>query len=439
MAKVFLSFLGTTKYIEAYYELGKKRSHLTPFVQEALVNLICMNWNEKDRLVFFLTREAQEKNWKDGGNFSEGLKTRLERLGILAKICPVPFAEGYSEEEIMQNFLTVVEQLQEEDEIVFDITHSFRSLPMLNLVALNYVRVLKRIRIQGIYYGAFEVLGNPREVEKIPPERRIAPVFDLTPYVFLLDWSFAVEEFVRYGLAERLYELVQDEIQPILRESRGQDKNASALRSVIHELRNLALNIYTCRCQAIENTQLSSDFSSEISFDNFLPPFAPLMGHIKHKVEGFLSEDAWERSMAAVEWCLKHRLVQQGYTILEEAIITEVCRLAGFEDVFNEKNRKFISSLLAMIAREKPPEEWRGELGKRREEGLALREKWGESLRQLAEAFALLANVRNDINHCGCRQGPKRSSDLIRELEEHYRAVCKGMKALHKTQKICSI
>ncbi|WP_168720183.1 TM1812 family CRISPR-associated protein [Thermosulfurimonas marina] len=60
-------------------------------------------------------------------------------------------------------------------------------------------------------------------MENLPEEQRVAPVFDLTPYALLLEWSFAVEEFLRYGLAERLYELVRGEIAPILKETRGRD------------------------------------------------------------------------------------------------------------------------------------------------------------------------------------------------------------------------
>ncbi|WP_425505358.1 CRISPR-associated DxTHG motif protein [Thermosulfurimonas marina] len=76
--------------------------------------------------------------------------------------------EGRSEEEIRDNFRKVIENLSEGEEVFFDITHSFRSLPMLNLVALSYARVLKGIRIRGIYYGAFEVLGSPKKSGKSP-------------------------------------------------------------------------------------------------------------------------------------------------------------------------------------------------------------------------------------------------------------------------------
>ncbi len=419
-----MSFLGTSRYVPAHYKLGEEVSKLTPFVQEALVSLICRDWTAEDRLIFFLTPEAQNKNWKDGGNFPQGLYTRLKTLRLAPEICPVSFTEGQSEEEIRQNFLTIVEQLKENDEVYFDITHSFRSLPMLNLVALNYARVLKNIHIEGILYGAFEILGYPKEVEeKVPPEKRLAPVFDLTPYALLLDWSFAVEEFVRYGLAKRLTELVKEEIQPIIKETRGKDEKAQTLKTIVNQLRALTLNIYTCRCQKIEETRLSKNLFEKLKTEELLPPFKPLLEHIEDKIKAFLEEDSWEKAQAAVEWCITHGLVQQGYTILQEAVITEVSRLAGFKDVFDPKNRNFISSLLAVTALEKTPEKWRGELERRQEKALALQAKFGDSFKQLASAFSSLTNVRNDINHCGCRQDPLTADQLIQKLKKQYEQI----------------
>ena len=436
MAKVFISFLGTNRYISARYRLGDKISKPTPFVQEALVELLCSNWEEKDRLIFFLTSEACAKNWKDGGNFSEGLETRLKKKGLTAKIVSVKISEGRSEEEIRKNFRTVIDQLHKEDEVFFDITHSFRSLPMLNLVALNYARALNRLQIKGIYYGAFEALGPPREVEKMPEEQRVAPVFDLTFYALLLDWSFAVDEFTRYGLAERLYELVKGEINPILKETKGRDERAKALRAMIEEIRSLTLSIYTCRCPKIETftpratTNLHQDL---------LSPFDSLFKKIEEKSMPFGAEDPWEKALSAVEWCIEHRLIQQGYTILLEAVITEICRLLGAKDPYGDISlRKFVSALLSVTAAKTPPGEWRGELRERREEAQKIQEVGGTPFLEVAKAYDKLNKMRNDINHCGCKKDSHKSAKLITQLEELYQALKKTMFSL-KTKNLPKI
>lgn len=77
----------------------------------------------------------------------------------------------------------VYDQLKSDDEIVFDFTHAFRSIPMVAIVILNYTKVMKDIRTNGIYYGAFEVLETISEARGLLPEERRVPVLDLT-YIF---------------------------------------------------------------------------------------------------------------------------------------------------------------------------------------------------------------------------------------------------------------
>ena len=429
MAKVFMSVLGTSCYVESHYEFNGKVSPLTPFVQEAFLSLTEEEWSKEDRLIFFLTEKAQRKNWEDGGNFDVGLKGRLEKLGLGFQLVPVPFKEGRSEGEIMDNFLTIVGQLQPGDEVVFDITHSFRSLPMLNLVALNYVRVLKGIKISKIYYGALEVLGTYAQVKEMPEKERIVPIFDLTPYVALLDWTFAVDEFARYGLVERLAELVKGRVEPILRETEGRDQKATAVKKFIDHLRGLAMNIYTCRCHRIVETKSEELLSKDLSLGDFLPAFAPLVGMVSEKVKGFGVEDPWEKGISAVQWCLDHRLIQQGYTILLEATITEVFRLFGVKDMDlkTKEARNFLSSLLCVVGQSKDPNTWTGILENQKDKAFEITDKGGEPFRELAQAFSQLDDFRNDINHCGCRGNPRNARKLKNELKKHFGEIRKTM------------
>jgi len=56
--------------------------------------------------------------------------------------------------------------IDEGDDIIFDVTHSFRSLPVLTLIALNYVKFLKNVNINKIDYGAMEAVGTPRDISR---------------------------------------------------------------------------------------------------------------------------------------------------------------------------------------------------------------------------------------------------------------------------------
>lgn len=78
-------------------------------------------------------------------------------------------------------------------EIAFDITHSFRSLPLYNLIILNYIRNITQydISISHVYYGNVELnreLGH-------------APIVDLQDLVRILDLTNGVTEFKNTGNA----------------------------------------------------------------------------------------------------------------------------------------------------------------------------------------------------------------------------------------------
>jgi hypothetical protein len=118
---------------------------------------------------------------------------------------------------------------------------------MLALVALHYAKVLKRVRLSGIYYGAFEVLGSQKEVEQMPLEKRLAPVFDLTPFDNLLDWTVAIGVFLRSGDASLATQLAQHQAKTVLREKKGADQDAQHLKNVARHLSIFSKDMATCR------------------------------------------------------------------------------------------------------------------------------------------------------------------------------------------------
>src|SRR5690606_12368407 len=154
---------------------------------------------------------AQNKHFKN---------LKLESSKHLRKVL-IP--DGISESEIWGIFQIVFDQLQNKDEIIYDVTHSFRSLPMLGIVLLQYAKFLKNINVRGIFYGAFEKLGNPSEIEKnypIPSERKV-PLLNLTSFSLLQDWTIAGNNFLKLGNAEVLEKISSERFNPILKESSG--------------------------------------------------------------------------------------------------------------------------------------------------------------------------------------------------------------------------
>lgn len=97
-------------------------------------------------------------------------------------------------------------------EVAFDITHSFRSLSIYNLVILNYIKQIsnKNIEISHVYYGNLDI----REENE-----GIAPVVDLKDLVDVLNITNGISEFKNTGNSVTL--LQEKDIDEELRTALG--------------------------------------------------------------------------------------------------------------------------------------------------------------------------------------------------------------------------
>lgn len=427
MARVFISVLGTTDYQKCTYCFeNKKGLPDVRFVQEAMIERFCRHWTTEDRILVFVTESAKKLNWEDNGHKDkqgvslerEGLKIRLTRLRPTAPVETIDIPEGKSEKEIREIFQKLHANLNAGDEVIFDITHSFRSIPMLALVALHYSKVIKRVRLTGIYYGAFEVLGSQREVEQMPLEKRLAPVFDLTPFDNLLDWTVAIGVFLRSGNAALATQLAEHQAQRVLREKKGADLDAQHLRKVAGLLSIFSKDITTCR--GLKITRDVGDLKRVIQESRNScqdSPFSPLLELVEKSLEDFSGQDVMD-GIRAAEWCAQHNLVQQGYTILRESLITYVCHKHGIDPTEREGRETVTDDIGAdlKMLREYNRDSKQKKLGATPQRAFCSA-VFGDNL-ELLRVYQRLFMVRNDINHAGMRKGAQPADTLIRELQE---------------------
>lgn len=255
--KVFLSFLGTNRYIKTKYYLNeecKKTSQLTHFVQETTIGKTCLNWSSNDKVFIFLTEDAKTKNWESPAQKNNpkgqytGLAEILEALNLNPKVQVIDIPDGFSEEEIWNIFVIIFRKLKDDDELYIDITHAFRFFPLLMIVIFNYAKVVLNITVKHIYYGAFEKLGPAYMVENdISEEERYAPILDLASFSELQEWSNAANSFVKFGSSELITELTKKEISPILKYSQGKDEKANQMRKFTISLFDFTQSLKTNR------------------------------------------------------------------------------------------------------------------------------------------------------------------------------------------------
>lgn len=84
--------------------------------------------------------------------------------------------------------LKLEQYLDKDEKAILDVTHGFRHLPMLALVAARFLKRVKNIDVEHIYYGAFDMKKDGK-----------CPVLDLDGMLTMLDWVDALTTFDKDG------------------------------------------------------------------------------------------------------------------------------------------------------------------------------------------------------------------------------------------------
>ncbi len=430
MARVFLSFLGTNDYVSCIYHRNGVEIKDVRFVQEATIRMYCRDWRPEDRILIFTTKEARKKNWLDNGHVDhntsqnlerQGLEGRLRALNLSPVLKCVPIPDGQNEEEIWAIFTIVYDQLQTGDEIIFDVTHAFRSIPLLAMVILNYAKVMKDISLGGIYYGAFETLGSKREAEKLPLEKRLVQVLDLTAFDQLLDWSFAIDRFTGAGDGRLISKYAMRNITPLLEKTRGKDESATRLKRMANTLSAFTNTLATCRGPEISEIGVRLKNSiAECREIDLIRPLQPLFSRIAEQTASFQG-NMIEDGIQAAKWCLDHNLIQQGVTILRELVFSYAVALSG-KNSCDVKTREIASQALTIVGRKliRKEDQWRAPAKDHRELTHRFIEIY-EKRPELVKSADSLGQLRNDMNHAGFGPQAKKvkDADLFRKkLEE---------------------
>ena len=145
--------------------------------------------------------------------------------------------------------------------------------------------------------------------------------------------------------------------------------------------------------------------------ESLIVQMKPILDKIKEKFNNF-SDNEDKNQLQAIQWCSRHKLIQQGFTLLQEFIVSYICRKNSY-NVSKLKDREFISTCLSVKGRDIPEQQWNEHLKKQKEKA----EKIIEQLnKEVAEIYINIGQYRNDLNHAGCVQ-PHDFEKFVIELE----------------------
>ncbi|WP_457676806.1 TIGR02221 family CRISPR-associated protein [Thiolapillus sp.] len=183
------------------------------------------NKSEESRLVLMESVEKQQVSQKQLNALAPLL---AEHLGCEVHLSLIPYCG--TEEEQSDLLKEMARHIGIGDEVHIDITHGFRHLPMLALLAALYLKQVRQAEITGIWYAAFD------------PDTARAPVHKLEGLLHFSEWLNALATYEHSGDYSVFAPLIGGDIGYLLEEAAfleginriGQAR--SRLRKVIKEL-----------------------------------------------------------------------------------------------------------------------------------------------------------------------------------------------------------
>lgn len=344
MSKILISFIGTGNllpdgraqrdYRKALYKLGDEEVE-TSFVAYALKQFV-----KPDKLFLIGTPHSMweevyrsfcdhpdDNVWAELGEWCEKANkdTPVEimphkgdieaAIGNDSKVFLIRY--GINEAQIQENIdiiLGLRAYLKDGDEIVVDITHSFRSLPLLIMQLILYLKQINspKVTVSHVYYGMLDIIRD----------LHYAPVVDISSMIRLSDWITGVFTFKLNGSSAQATKLLKEE-------------GGMSAASLLGKFSNvLSLNDMGQLQQQVQ--ELSSiKYPSEMARLALEPTVKDFINRFKN-----LSPAEFQYRLAA--WHFANGNYLAAYNDMVECIITKACEETPGFDWLNIKDRESV-------------------------------------------------------------------------------------------------
>jgi len=375
-----ISFLGTSDYDPTVYEFPHRME--TRFFLQAL---IASFERVPEKVSVLVTEEAEAKNYHK-------LEAALRFSGFpTERLQPVRIPYGSTPEELWAIFDQVINLIEPGEEVVFDITHSFRFIPVILLVIVLYLQTAKDVRLRELYYGVYrEGLA-------------VSPVFRFSEFLDMLDWLKGAQALADFGDSQLLGRKL-GEIQDRIR--RAQKGEPAQLKKLGEALGSITEGLRFIRPQQVmtELAELVKEYGwegkkraqLETELEQWAKPFTLLLDSILENYEG-ITQKSLAGYLSLIDWYRRPGYYAPALTLLRETFVTACVWRNGGE----EGKAEFEVCL--------------------REEAENQLNNFADSQKKhpLGQAWRTLRDLRNDFAHCGFRKNfctPQTLRDSLEEL-----------------------
>ncbi len=379
---IALSILGTGNYQEVTYrDENLNKQYKSKFFTEVVSNIYY-----PEKIFVVLTIEAKDKHYSE-------LSSKLE-------LEPIYIPTGRTTNEIWDMFSIIAEKIPEDSELLIDITHGFRHQPMLILSMAVFLRVVKNVTIKKIIYGAYDARN----------EGGIAPIFDLTPFIDLIDWSYGTELFIKNGLSSLLSKLLKD----LHDKTRIENRIYSKLKTLGSDFQSITESLTFIRPEEVSKKSVKlrntiSEINTDLEKLKATEPLKYLLEKIPASLnnlilsedENIFSDAGFRMQAEMIKYYIETQQFVQAITLCREVLVSFVCKTYSFK--FQKRDDR--------IKAEERLNEWSDFLTKGvLLDGLAT---------QMGKLWGKIREARNDINHAGMRESVSSASKLKKNIEEY--------------------
>ena len=331
MAKVLISSLGTGSkkegsYQKAKYQFNNEKPYETSFIADAILKhhnidklfLVGTKKSIWDEAYATLASGQDEEYYENLYEHKENNCITLKDLKQFDR--EIKYASnskiieyGINEEELWNNFekfLEIANELEEDDELYLDITHSFRSLALMSFVMTQFASVIsdKNINIKAVYYGMFEYGGE---------NRGVTPIVDVNILLQIQEWIKAIDAIKKYS-----------DFDPLVRLLEMEESIEQKVKNTFVSLNNTIemANMFAMK-QFIENAVKKIELI-EKSQNNIINLLAP---HLAQVVDELNKEKMSDFQYGLAKWFFKNKNYALSYIALYEAIITKSCEQSNYD------------------------------------------------------------------------------------------------------------
>lgn len=329
MSKVFISFLGTgnpnTRVDEPGYDIltyrfeGVSESYRSMFAQRAIIEK--HGAETFDRICLMMTPESKAKH-------RDLLVDELIAVGCK----PEQFIEDDSittnqdSEQQWEWFDSLQRLINDGDQVVFDFTHGFRSVPIIFSTAISFLQKVKRFELLNAHYGYM-----------IDKKAATGEIIDMAKFYRINEWADGVSRLVDMADASKLAELA-DEGRNDGFAALNDPKLTSALRELTDLIKNIDVNNVGKKADEALTLIEAKRKQCNGADAQLLQMVVDKFSSLAIEGSGRYDHDYFRLQLTLAGMLLKHNLNMQAFTVMREAIASIGMLSLHFTDKYAGKN-----------------------------------------------------------------------------------------------------